>query len=688
MLITGLSMLTFLSPWWALGAVAAIGLPLLAHLLSRSRYREVVFPATRFVAKAVEQTTRIERPRHLLLMLLRWLLLLLVVLAFMRPRWLPQAEASDSEGGVALIILLDASASMQRVESGSTLYERAVREAEGILDELDPSRDVATVVRVSRTSDAVLPEPTANRKLLGEQLKQSGPTYEPANWPGAVAAVQKLAQSSDRPVRVVVLSDQQGDGPVFEGDAAMLRLPVRMIRLDVPGGNVAVRLVDVTPYPPTMGQPVRVVAQVASDGQTTRAVAVRLSLDGAQASRPVQVGPGSRQLVEWSLPAASREGLILLRVHIDDDDPIELDNATGLPLRIVRQSQALVVHGPTAQSLQLADRVAAMLRPGEATGLVLPRVDTAIDVQALAKLQAADPAQLRTVVLLEPERIDSGLAEALKAYMQRGGGVVALISDSRLNAAQSLLPWPLVIASSGRDTVLDQPARQIDFSLPPLQLFEGPARAGLASLVFPGTDPADAAPGSERILTADNGRVIVAATTLGRGRLIALNTDLSSGPGGLLAEPAFVVLFNELCRYASPGPSIPTPVHPGDPLPANLRNAGNLSVPDGVDPTNTTITRPGAYFALDSSGSIRDGLWAELDPAESDTRTGQGWIDRDGNSAGSAVSTAASSSVSDSILGRAQAIELWPYLAIGALLLAAVESLALWRFASAKGGGA
>ena len=62
-----LAILTFLSPAWALGLFAAVGLPVLAHLLSRTRYRPVDFPGTRFVAQAVLQAQQINRPRHWLL---------------------------------------------------------------------------------------------------------------------------------------------------------------------------------------------------------------------------------------------------------------------------------------------------------------------------------------------------------------------------------------------------------------------------------------------------------------------------------------------------------------------------------------------------------------------------------------------------------------------------------------------
>ncbi|MFN3167839.1 MAG: BatA domain-containing protein [Phycisphaeraceae bacterium] len=677
----GLGMLTFFSPWWAAGAVVAIGLPLLAHLLSRSRYRDAVFPATRFIRQAVEQTTRIEQPRHRLLMLLRWLLLLLVVLAFMRPRWLPEAEAQSGDGGMVVVVLLDASASMQRTEAGATLHERAVRQTNDLLNTLDPARDAAAVVRVAREAQLMLPEPTANLSLLRDRLDAAEPTYESADWPSAVAAVQRLAETSHRPVRVVVISDQQGDAPDF-GDAASNRLVVRHIKIDGPAGNAAVRVVDASPYPAVSGRAFTAQIELAYDGRQPRDIDLVATLAGERVQRVVELRPGDRRSFSVSLQAPRDAGVGLFRVAIGGADPIAVDDADGLVLPAEDRTRALVVHGPTVECEQLAQRVAAMLRPGEVEGFVLPEVGTVRVQQAADALREADPARLRTVVLLGPADIDDALADVLKAYTQRGGGVVAFVDDVRLLPPTDRLALPLARAENRRYLEVDRPASGIDFALPPLVVFQGPARAGLAGLTWPGVDPAQTSAGAQALLASENGTPIVAADTLGRGRVVALNTDLSPGPGGLLAEPAFVVLFNELCRYASPGVVLPRPARPGDAMPGVLRDASRVSLPEGVDHDATAIARPGAYLALDAAGEVREGLWAQLDPTESDTRTGKGWADRDAGDPDAALTSASDSAAR--LIGRAPPIELWPYFATAALLLAAGESLALSRFASGR----
>ncbi len=685
-MIQKLAMLTFVSPWWAAGAVLAVALPLVAHLLSRAKYREVLYPATRLVRQAVEQTTRIERPRHRLLMLLRWLLLLLVVLAFMRPRWLPQAEANSDRRGVCLIVLIDASASMHRVEDGATLYERALRRADDLLNDLDPSRDAASVVRVGREPAPVLPGPTTDLTRLRGALNSTRPTYESADWAAGVAAAQRIAGQGDRRARILVISDQQGDGPGFPLESSALSgVSIGHIRIDGPADNTAVRLIDVSPYPPIANRPVTATVGIDHFGDQPRMLRLSATLGGAEAQRMAAFGPGISRLVEFELPAGP-PGAKRLRIGFDANDALAFDDMTGRVLDVQDSSEVLVIHGAGDSSAVLASRIAATLNPTGDAGTGLPRVRLAEPDTAASLLEAADPSRLRTAVLLSAKLADEALGRAVQAYLNRGGGVVVFIADVRHAARQTAMPLPLLITANAGYSEIDTPAASIDFQGEPLRIFEGPGRAGLASLVWPGVDPARADPGSERLLRGEDDTPIVVAQSHGRSRLIAINTSLSPGPGGLLAEPAFVVLFNELCRYASPGPVLPPAAHPGDPIPEAPDQAQQIVRPDDTDSGTSKLTAPGVYAALDDSGRLIGGVFVELDPAESDPRTGDNWVDRDGTAVGSPKGAAPTSA--SLATQRVPPIELWPYLVVGALLLAGGESLLLGRFASPKGGAA
>ena len=96
--------MTFLAPWaLAIGAMAAAGMVLL-HLVARQRPAAYVLPTTRFIPDQRTLVSRMaSRPRDLLLLALRVLLLLTASAAFARPVLTP------TRGAIARIVLLDRS---------------------------------------------------------------------------------------------------------------------------------------------------------------------------------------------------------------------------------------------------------------------------------------------------------------------------------------------------------------------------------------------------------------------------------------------------------------------------------------------------------------------------------------------------------------------------------------------------
>ena len=662
MLTPCVAMIGFVSPWMAWGTVAAVGLPVLAHLLSKTRYREAVFPAARLVQQAISATSRIETPRHRLLMLLRFLVLMLLVLAFMRPQWTPDAKAIDEQQGIALVLLIDASASMQRSADGATLYDRAAQQAQRLLDQLDPTRDVAAVIRVDHAPASLLPEPTAQLSLLSERLSATDPGYTHTNWPAAIALAQRLTRDEQRTLRVITLSDQQGEQP----DAALDH-----IRINGPTDNTAVRLVDVRPYPPIAGRPITAETELTHFGDQPRTVQLRASLRDTTQTQSLILQPGeSRRIVLTFEPPA--EGQATLRVSINAGDAIAADDSAGISMKVRDGWRARVLYD-RPETKSLAEQFATMLRPGEVEGLALPTVQIDTLDNALQRLNQADPAELRTVVTISTRQLDPATQQAVISYVERGGGVVGLT---------------VYIPATNKPPMI---AGAIDFSLEPLRVFEGPARAGLAALTWPYASPWPLGGGGVHLLQSADGTPLVHETTIGRGRRIALASHFSLAQGGLLAEPAFVVLFNELCRYASPGPAVPAPAKPGDPIPTRLLDAAQTVVAEGADVDAKVFTAPGPYGGMDESGFVTELMFAELDPDESDTRTPSTWLSATASSNTAAAESNSSTAIAASL--RDNPIELWPYFVLGVLGLVATESLLLRRFAgprpmSAQGGAA
>src|SRR5919109_1229376 len=103
-----------------LAALAAVILPVLAHLLFRRRSRPVDLGTLRFLKVAVRQDTRRRWLKRYVLLALRLGCVIVLVLLFARPF---RAELfGDGDGGLA-ILLIDRSASMSRLGNGDRLID-------------------------------------------------------------------------------------------------------------------------------------------------------------------------------------------------------------------------------------------------------------------------------------------------------------------------------------------------------------------------------------------------------------------------------------------------------------------------------------------------------------------------------------------------------------------------------------
>src|ERR1044072_3803868 len=120
--------MAFLNPIFLLGAIAA-ALPVLAHLVRRTRAVKLEFPSLMFLRRIEQKTIRKRRLRNLLLLALRCAALLLLALAFARPYFTKNPVAA-SAGQANRVILVDGSYSMRYGES----FNRARQAARNLIN--------------------------------------------------------------------------------------------------------------------------------------------------------------------------------------------------------------------------------------------------------------------------------------------------------------------------------------------------------------------------------------------------------------------------------------------------------------------------------------------------------------------------------------------------------------------------
>ena len=98
---------------WMLAGLAAAGLPVLIHYLTRARRKQVAFPPFQFLVEACAGQQAIHRLRTFILLTLRTLLALTLALLFARPFLRPEGFAAKEGWVKKTIVIVDASLSMR-----------------------------------------------------------------------------------------------------------------------------------------------------------------------------------------------------------------------------------------------------------------------------------------------------------------------------------------------------------------------------------------------------------------------------------------------------------------------------------------------------------------------------------------------------------------------------------------------
>jgi hypothetical protein len=621
-----LAAIELVNPLWAWGLLAAGALPLLAHLFSAHGGRLAAFPAVRFVERAAADAAQLLRTRHRLLMLLRIAILTALVLALTRPLWRSDAVAAVPGAGVAVVVVLDRSASMMRTQAGATLFDDARRRAASLLASLDPARDVATVVLLDDAPQTLSPGGmSANFAWLIDRLD----AVEPAPVYGDTAAAVNLARAElrrldagddapTRTARIDVFSDMQATQWRGVERAETARLVFHTI--GAAQDNLAVFNPGTAATRVIAGQPAQAHVHVGNFTDQVRTVTVAMSRRGEAMRRDVRVEPFAVAMVTFDF-VPEQPGVELLQFAIEHGgDALALDDRTG---RYVAVESARPVDLVTAADpddpTTAAYFVARAMRARDA------------GVRLTVRPPAGDLRSDADVILL----IEAGAVsrDRVEAWVDAGRTVIWAIDSPEAAAALD--------HTGGRWVEADaQPVAWVQADAPVLRVFEGPAMQPLMAATFARRMAGSLQHGVPLMRLAD-GLPLLSVVQRGDGRLIVFAADLAPRSSDFVKGPAFAPLLHQLVRsYAPRGtPPNPTPRSIGDDRFATLGPVAELA------------------------------QWVELDAAESDLRTvaPREMPEVDATAAtGTAV--------------RGRAVDLWPALAALAALLLTTEALLVRRW--------
>ena len=541
-----------------LPALAALGVPLLLHLLLRQRQVRMRFSTVRFFDDIPPQAKSRRRVRNWMLLLLRMACLALVVLAFARP-FLPVATPP---GGVQrprrVVVLLDRSLSLQARDPSGPRWPQAVDAARRALAELRPG-DRAALVALDAHPSVLAPMGPSSVAIAA--LKDLQPGHQGSSIADGLAEALRVLgpRTEGIDASVVVVSDLQDPAVA---DVASVPVPpdVRVVPVAVGerrASNMAVS--ELQPDPGGEIAPFLTVANLGDVGSATTTVEFRI--DGTPTwSRSVSVPAGATTNLDLALPAVSA-GWHRAEARLVSADALEADNVRVATFRSPPPLRVVIVEGrPAARSFQRQSLfLEAALAPNRDLtnapgGRFQVATCTAAELAGRLAVPSDGPRAPWDVVLAPAQRDwPSESIEALERFVRAGGGtgffVDASVAPGAFNAAlDPLLPAEVL---SPESAPVENPWRiaMADRSSALFDAFRSAGSGNLAVAEFLRRWPLQPIPGARVLARLDDGIPLLAGRSLGLGRVVLAGFPPDTSAGDWPKHKTFVPFVHGLARH-------------------------------------------------------------------------------------------------------------------------------------------
>lgn len=452
----------FLNPAFVLPGAALILLPILIHILSRLRYRQIRFAAMEFLLESEELNRRRLILEQLLQLLLRILIVLLIVLLISRLILDPGRLSMLRGASVHHVVVLDDSLSMRDRAGDGTVFESALSTLEAMLSEGSRLSSSARVTILSTTTPG---RPIVSDRILDGAFVQEFlprlrnlPCSQKASTPLAAlnAARDILAADPGVAPRLHLLTDFRsadwdGQPEIVEALKSLRGIQadvdlVRVTRAARP--NLSISRLSADSLAVATGVPVRLTLTVRNHSSTM--VSGRrgtVYLNGfSQPAKILLPDLDADSEVEVSHDISFEQaGLQQIEIRLDEDALPE-DNRRLLAVEVTESRRVLVIDdsGPQEDASYLA---AALAADSSLTGLT-------VDTRLSRAVTASDLANYDCVYLLNIRDLPADQVLLLASWVRNGGGLI-WIPDDQANTSwfsetlrqpgQQLFPVPLAV---------------------------------------------------------------------------------------------------------------------------------------------------------------------------------------------------------------------------------------------------
>lgn len=531
--------MSFLNPLFLVG-LAAVAIPIIVHLVRRTRAKKIEFPSLMFVRQVPQRTIRRKRLINLLLLLLRCLALLCLTLAFARPYFSGSGAAEANGRTKATVILLDTSFSMRygkRFDDAKAKARNAVNEASG--------SDQVALITFGQSYE-VLSRFTNDKGKLNSLIDSAQAGLGSTAYTQALRGAEELMkEATTKDQRVVLISDYQAAGWNQADTSYRLRNDIKLVTNDVgeaDAANLALTEVNAQPVIYQQKYADKLAARVVnfSDAANDN-VQVEFQLnDHTVEKRQVKIAARDSALVEFTdfnLNEGVNRGVIEI-----SDNSFPVDNRFYFTLHREVQGQALII-----ESAARGRSESLFLRNALSTGDNLPFT---ITVKTPASVNPGDLPSYKVIVLNDVDSVNSALADQLKAYVEKGGGLI-VAAGRHVDAAGYNEAFKQVLPATLGDAV--QPKgdyvtlSDIKTDHPVFEVFRQSGRFA-AARVF-GYRRATPQEKASILARFEDGTPALLESSFGKGKVLLFTSTLDSSWNDLPLTPLYLPLVRQMTRY-------------------------------------------------------------------------------------------------------------------------------------------
>ncbi len=649
--------MTLLNGILAFGA-AAFAIPLLIHLLNRTRFRTVPWGAMHLLESVLRVNQRRVRIEQILLLLVRCAIPVVLAFCLARPV-LTGWQTLPGDAPTSMVVLLDNSYSMDAADNGRTRLAQAIDQASEIIAALGTGSEIS-VVETGGEPTPLLDRPIFDPKMMVRRVQSVRGGYGASDPVKSLdAGLTILADMANARRDLILLGDfQQTDWETIAPDRlAKIRrqidaLPIRptVTLLDLGETlqeNVSIESLEFSARALGTGEDLQIRAHLRNHGSKSyEGVRVRFRIDGSeQSASQIALPPlaAGQTLFTCRFETA---GSHLVEVEAAVDDRLTTDNRYVAAVDVLERIGVLLVDGaPSREPLEgETDFLSVALTPytyGRA------KLSDLIQTKTISpgELNEKALAEARVVVLANVPKVKEEQVELLVEYV-RGGGSLLIFSGNKMDVGwynkalfcdgAGLLPMKLDLAVG--DGVSEEKATRIvsqHFEHPALEIFNDRENGNLADAAIrkwyrlagntsgesrrPGM-PASGDDASEPFVLArlETGDPLVVERRFGEGIVVQVATACDAEWSNLPMRPIYLPLTQQLITTMASQGMPPRNFEAGRPLVAVLPGAARdaplgLTAPDGSRHTVQPAPR-GTQSVVEFGRAHQPGVYTLVGP--------------------------------------------------------------------------